>query len=211
MTLGQATTVVIAVVLFGAREARARDRLETDASLGFAIPAGSLERASMLGDTTFGAASIQLDGAWFLARNVAVHAAISYAAGVPKLCASAGDCEASLGRDVAVDVGARIALFDVGRFAPRLDLGVGWEWYATSLSDNGVSSTRAYSGPTFGALDLAMPFRVSSRFAIGPALGARVGVFTSVTRTTPTWSDSSLDGEMVHAWVRFALDARLTF
>ena len=84
-------------------------------------------------------------------------------------------------------------------------MGLGWEWYTTSLSDHGVSSTRAYTGPTFAALSLAAPRRLSRLFAIGPSLGVRAGVFTGATRTTPAWTDTTLDGPAVHAWLRAAL------
>src|SRR5437868_6732445 len=100
-----------------AQPARALDRLETDASLGFAFPAGSLERGSRVGDTTSGAIPIALSA----------------------------------------------------------------------------------------------PVRLGDRFAIGPSLSVRAGAFTSASKSTPAWSDSSLDGGAIHAWLRAALDARVSF
>lgn len=184
---------------------------EASASIGYALPAGSLERGSRLGDTTFGAVPIQLDGAWFVTPRVALRLSAAFAVAIPKLCATASDCTSSLGRDVALEAGVRFALPDIGPFVPRLDVGSGWEWYTTSLSDHGVSSTRAYTGPTFAALSLAAPLRVSRRFAMGPSLGVRAGVFTSATRTTPAWTDTTLDGSAAHAWLRAAIDAQLSF
>lgn len=194
-----------------ARDASGGDRIEADVSLGFAFPAGSIERSSRLGDTASGAVPIQADGAWFLARRIALHGALAYGIGVPKLCSSPGDCEASLGRDVALELGVRLAPLDLRALAPRLDVGVGWEWYTTLLSDKGVSSSRAYSGPTFLALTLSAPLRVSDRFAMGPSVGVRAGAFTSATRTTPAWTDTSLDDTTIHAWLRLTIDARLAF
>ena len=200
---------LLAVLL--TRDSAAAEHVELDASLGFGIPAGALERGSRLSDTTFGMVPFEVGGAWFVVRHVALRAAASYGVGIPKLCASAGDCGASLGHDVAVDLGARVAPFELAAIAPRIDAGIGWEWYSTSLSDKGVVSARSYSGPTFLALTLSVPIRVSSRLAIGPALGLRAGVFTSSARTTPGWTESSLDGTVIHAWLRASVDARFTF
>src|SRR5262249_18778669 len=98
---------------------------EGSASLGYAVPAGSLERGSRVSDTTFGAVPIQLDGAYFVAPRLALRLSAAFAIAIPKLCASSADCTKSLGRDVALDAGVRFALPDVGPFAPRLDAGLG--------------------------------------------------------------------------------------
>ena len=200
-----------AAALLLAKPSRAVERVETDASLGFALPAGSLERGSRVADTTYGAIPLRLDGAAFLAPSLALRASASFAVAIPKLCASAGDCASSLGHDVAVDLGARFAFHDVWRFAPRLDVGVGWEWYGSALSDHGVSSTRSYSGPTFVSLAIAMPIRFGDHFAIGPSSSVRAGTFTSATLTTPGATASRLDGAALHAWLGAAIDARLAF
>jgi hypothetical protein len=198
-------------IVLVARPSRALDRIETDASLGFALPAGSLERGPRVGDTTYGAIPIAIDVAPFVAPRVALRASLAFAVAIPRLCATASDCKASLGRDVAVDLGARFALPELARVSPRLDIGVGWEWYATTFSDAGVSSTRSYSGPTFAAIALSAPIRLGDRFALGPSLGVRAGAFTSASRATPGWTDSSLYGAAIHAWLRAAVDARLAF
>ncbi len=192
-------------------DARAADRGEASASLGYAFPAGSLERGSRVSDTTYGALPVQIDGAVFVAPRIALRLSGALGVAVPKLCSSASDCAASLGRDVAFDAGVRLALPDVGPFAPRLDVGLGWEWYRATLSGKGVSSTRAYTGPTFAAFALSAPLRVSRHFTLGPSLGLRAGAFTSSTRTTPSWTDSSLGGAAVHAWLRAGIVAQLTF
>jgi hypothetical protein len=208
---GTHTVAFIAAATLVAPRAEALDHVEGDASLGFAFPAGSLERGSRVGDTTVGAIPLEIDGAFFYTPRLALRGALSLALTIPKLCASAGDCKASLGHDYALDVGARIALPAVGPVSPRLDAGIGWEWYGTTLSDAGVSSTRSYSGPTFAVLAVSAPFRFGSRFALGPSLAIRAGAFTSASRTTPAWTDSSLDGIAIHAWLRAAVDARVTF
>ena len=199
------------VTVVAVRAANATKPLETDASLGFALPLGSLERGSRISDTTWGNVPIELDGAWFFAPRIGLHGAFSYAVGIPKLCASTRDCEASLGHDVAIELGVRFAPPDLGVLSPRLDAGIGWEWYGASLADNGAVSSRAYSGPTFLALAFSAPLVLSKRFAIGPTLGVRAGVFSSSTRQTPAWTETSLDGTAIHAWLRIAIDARLTF
>jgi hypothetical protein len=204
-------TLAAVLTSLPAPDARAADRGEASASLGYAVPAGSLERGSRVSDTAFGAVPVQLDGAFFVTPRLALRLSGAFALAIPKLCASASDCTSSLGKDIAIDAGVRFALPDVGPFAPRLDAGIGWEWYATTLSDKGVSSTRAYAGPTFAAFALSAPFRLSRRFTLGPSLGMRAGVFTSSTRTTPSWTDSSLNGAAVHGWFRAGVGAQLSF
>jgi hypothetical protein len=194
-----------------ADNARGEERGEASASLGYAFPAGSLERGSRVSDTTYGAVPLAIDGAVFVTPRVALRLSAAFALAIPKLCASSSDCTASLGNDIAVDAGVRFALPDLGPFAPRFDAGFGWEWYTTSLSEKGVASTRAYSGPTFAALALSAPLRISRRFTLGPMLGVRAGAFTSSTKTTPSWTDSSLDGAALHAWLRASVVADLTF
>ena len=57
--------------------------------------------------------------------------------------------------------------------------------------------------PRASALD-----HVEADAALGFALPR---TFTSTSRTTPAWSDSSLDATAVHAWLLAAIDARLSF
>jgi hypothetical protein len=150
-----------------------------------------------------------LDVGVFFAPRLAAFASLAYGVAIPKLCATASDCESSLGHDVALTMGTRLGLAELGRASVRADVGVGWEWYATTLSDQGVASTRSYSGPVFGSLAASAPVRLGRRFTLGPALGIRAGVFTQASLSTPSWTQATIEGHVVHAWVDFALQAAI--
>ncbi len=203
--------LVGSIVALGARPAGAQDRVELDASLGYALPLGSIERGSRLGDTTYGGIPIDLRAALRVAPRVGLLASVAYAPAIPKLCASVDDCMASFGRDVAIAVGVRFSLPPFWRIAARVDLGVGYAWYASTLSDNGTSSTRSASGPTFLDVRLSAPITLGRHFALGPFLGARIGSFLAGRVETPLRTIEGLDGIEVHAWLRVGVDAAFTF
>lgn len=193
------------VVFLTTSLAQAQHRAELDASFGYADPVGSVERGARLGDTTYGTAPFDLRVAWRLGSRVAVFASAALAPAIPKLCASVDDCIASVGRDLSLSVGVRIAVQDLWRIRPRLDVGVGYAWHASTLHDDGAVSTRTASGPTFIDLRVSAPIALGPHVAFGPFLGVRVGSYLVGRVETPLRSIDGLDGISLHGWLRIGV------
>lgn len=158
--------LVLPMLLFAA-SARADEtafrRVEVGASLGYAAPVGSAERGSRTSDTNIGLVPIELDLAYRINPAFGVVASARYGIGIPTLCKTAGDCTSSLGSDVVLALRARIFLPRLWRMSPFADVGIGYEWLTTRLTDAGVTSTRAYPGPLPLSMEVAAPFRLSPR------------------------------------------------
>ena len=184
--------LMIAAALSLSRVAGAQ-KMELGATLGYAEPVGSAERGSRVADTTFGQVPVALDGAYRLTGLVGVVARLQYGVAIPTQCASASECEASLGSDVVMSLGARFRL-------PRLivDASVGYEWLTTRLADGDATSTRAYHGPALLAVEVVAPFALGKGWTLDPALGASVGTFTSYALETNALSPSGTVPE--RAW-----------
>jgi hypothetical protein len=212
-----ATSVTLALATsFVATPARALDadarRIEIGASLGYDLPVGSAERGARLGDATFGVAPIQIDGAYRFTDRIGVAIAASYGLGAPTLCASTGDCIASLGRDVALSIRARLFFPRLGPVAPRVDAGIGYEWWTTRLVDKGATSTRSYDGPMAFVVEVAAPFAVGSRASVGPVLGGSIGAFTGYHLASgPVDTHGSVPALALHAWLSLALRVGVSF
>jgi hypothetical protein len=189
---------ILAIVLTG--RAAVADGVEIGASLGYAAPVGSAEHGSRVSDTTFGQLPVALDGAVRLADRAGVRAGLQYGVAIPTQCASASECESSLGSDVALSLGARF-------FLPWVvaDASVGYEWLTTKLVDADATSTRAYRGPLF-SVAATLPFTLGARWTLGPAIGASIGTFTSYALETNALSPSgSVPERAWHAWLSVAV------
>jgi hypothetical protein len=131
-----------------------------------------------------------------------------YGVTIPTLCASASDCQASLGSDFALGAAARFHVPRVWLVSPFVDVGLGYEWLTTRLVDAGATSTRSYGGPVLADLQLAAPFTLGERWSLGPVLGASLGTFTHYDLRTNALSPSGdVPSRGVHAWL--SLGARL--
>jgi hypothetical protein len=177
-------------------------RIEAAASLGYAFPIGSAERGSRLSDTTIGLVPFAAQLAYRFANVVGVVASARYSVGIPPLCQTASDCQNSLGSDVALAIGVRFFLPRVGPVAPCADVGVGYEWLVTRLSDHDFTSTRSYRGPLLLSAEAFAPFSLSSRWMFGPALGASFGRFSDYSLETPAGHhDGSTADRAFHMWL----------
>lgn len=209
------SAVVAAASLLRAPPAAAdelRRRVEIGASVGYGLPFGDAERGSRVSDTTFGDLLLGVDAGYRLTRRVGVAVHAHYGIGVPTLCATASDCEASLGSDVGLELVARFHAPRIGPFAPRVDLGMGYEWLTTRLVDGGAQSARSYAGPVFVTTRVEAPVDLGARWSIGPVLDASYGTFTSFTlRTTAQSFSGDVPWRSPHAWVSLGLRVGLVF
>jgi hypothetical protein len=157
---------------------------------------------------TYGLVPLELDGTYRLTRAVGVGLSARYAPAIPNLCSSFDDCTGSIGSDVAIAAHARFLFPKVGPSHPEARLGFGYEWFASRLSDSGVTSSRSYGGPVLLRLDLATPFDLSPRWTLGPAIETLIGTFTSGSLDTPAGKTSAtIDERSVHVW--FSIACRL--
>jgi hypothetical protein len=174
--------------------------------MGYAAPIGSAEQGSRIGDTAFGNVPFALEGAYRLTPAVGVSAHAQYGVAIPTLCESAADCEASLGSDVAAELGARFYIPHVGPLVPLVDIGLGYEWLTTRLVDAGAKSTRAYDGPLLFAVQVAAPLVLGKHWTLGPVFGASLGTFTRYSLETSAWTFSgAVSAHALHGWVSTAI------
>jgi len=195
----------------GARaEASTPSSATLGATLGAALPVGSLEAGSRISDTTFATVPFRLDAGVKLDRRLLVFFSMDYAFGIPTLCVTADDCTSSLGTDVLVIVGVRRAFPRLGPVTPELGWGFGYEWFTSRLSDSGVESSRHYRGPALAALELLAHFRLGRALRLAPTLRAVVGEFSHATLSGPGGETSGrVDGLALHGWL--SLGARLGY
>ncbi len=207
--LALASSLIATVARAGEPDAR---RIEIGASLGYDLPVGSSERGAHASDTTFGLVPLQIDAAYRWTDRIGVVLAGRYAFGIPRLCAGTGDCIASLGRDIVVSVRARFVLPRVGPVAPRVDAGIGYEWWTSRLADGGATSMRAYDGPLAFVGEMAAPFPVGARVNVGPVLGASVGSFTSYrVESGAVDVHGSVPARTLHAWLSLTVRVGMSF
>ena len=164
-------------------------RFETAASLGYAFPMGSAERGSHLSDTTIGLVAFEVELSYRLTSALGLAASGRYSVAIPTLCQTASDCQSSLGNDAALAIVARFFLPRIGPVTPRADIGLGYEWLTTRLSDHRVASSRAYGGPLLLSAGAFAPFSLSARWSLGPSLKASLGKFIDYSFETPAGRD----------------------
>lgn len=185
--------------------------VEIGAAVAFAAPAGSAQAGARMGDTSWGLGAIDLDVSYRFTPAVAAVLWGRYAVNAPTLCTTAGDCIASLGRDVALAARARFFLPQLGPMQPQVDAGVGFEWWMTKLSDGGATSRRANAGPIALSLEAAAPFRLGARWTLGPVAAAQLGVFTSGSLETSAFTADTSTGHAVHAWLSVGVRSSVRF
>jgi hypothetical protein len=187
-------------------------RFEAAASLGYAFPAGSSERGARLSDATFGNAALDLGFSYRLSRVLGVGILGRYGVAIPTLCASGSDCVSSLGHDVVIGARARFFLPRVLTADPYADVGMGYEWFASKLVDSRVTSAHSYNGPVLLWTEIGAPFRIGSRWTLGPALGLTLGTFVDSHLEAPGISNDLGVGERsIHAWLSVAGRAAVRF
>lgn len=178
-------------------------------SLGYSFPVGSLEEASRVSDTTYGLVAVAPDVAYRIDPRLGIFVRGSYGVGVPTLCASASDCQDSLGSDVQLILGSR---FSFERAIGRRffgELGLGYEWYASTLSDEGVESTRRYRGALFSTR-AGVDFGLGKHFSLGPIVDVCVGELSHSSFESPGVDRSGrVDGAAVHGWITLGLRAAI--
>lgn len=183
--------------------ARADDALQVGGHVGWAFPAGALERGSRTSDLTFGTPLFGFDVVQRVSPRIGLGAAFSYGVVIPTLCA-ASDCTSSLGRDVALTVVGRFAVAEWRKVEAGIDVGVGYEWLSTKLSDSGTTSRRTYRGFA-GQLDADLLLRVSAHVRLGPRLELRGGNFHRVSLDAPGIDASGpTEGTTFHLWPAIA-------
>jgi hypothetical protein len=186
--------------------------VEVGAAVAYAAPVGSAEAGSRIRDTAFGVGAIDGDVSYRFTRTLGAVVWGRYGGAIPTLCATASDCVASLGRDIELAARARVYLPTLLRFEPHADAGVGFEWFMTKLSDVGATSRRSFAGPIGLSLQVAMPWRISERWSIGPVADGSFGVFTTSSLDTPSFTrDRGTDGRAVHGWLSIAVRTAVRF
>ena len=186
--------------------------VEIGAALAYAAPAGSAEQGARVSDTAWGLVAIDADVSYRFTPALAAVLWGRLGAGIPTLCATAADCESSLGRDVALGARARFFFPSLGVVEPRVDAGVGYEWSMSKLSDNGVVSRRTYDGPIVLALEGAAPFRLGERWTLGPVAALALGVFSSAGLETSAFTlDRPVAGHALHAWLSLGIRTGVRF
>jgi hypothetical protein len=211
-----AVLILSLACLFGPAGARAdsaaspRSRVTLLADVGYAYPTGSAETGTDTGDVSFGLVPLSLVGTYDTVRDWSVSARLRYALNIPTLCASAPDCESSLGHDVVVTVGVGRALPRWWHLTTRIGIEAGWEWLTTKLSDAGVASSRSWNGP-FARLEAFADLKSSSPWSLGPAVGIDVGLFSHFALDTPAGHTGGSIDAALHAWptISFRVGRRL--
>jgi len=180
------------------------------ADLGYAYPIGAAETGTDTRDVSFGLVPLSLIGTYDLARDWSANARLSYALNIPTLCASAPDCESSVGHDVGISIGVGRTLPRRWHLTARLGLDVGWEWLTTKLSDAGVASSRSWGGP-FARLEIFADLKPSGPWSLGPAIGIDAGFFSHFDLDTPAGQTGGSTSTAIHAWpiVSFRVGRRL--
>jgi len=180
------------------------------ADVGYSFPVGGAETGTDTRDVSFGLVPLSLIAGYELPRGFRATAQFRYALSIPTLCASAPDCEASLGHDVAGAVGIARALPRWRRLAASLGLELGWEWFTTELSDAGVAAFRSWNGPS-ARLEVFADLGGGGPWSLGPAVGVDVGMFTHFDLDTPAEQAGGSTDRAVHAWptISFRIGRRL--
>lgn len=174
-------------------------RISLFGDIGYAYPTGAAETGSDTRDVSFGIVPLSVMGTYEFARNWLATARVRYAVNIPTLCSSAPDCESSLGRDVALSIGAGRVLPRRWHVTPQLGFEAGWEWLTTKLSDTGVVASRSWNGP-FANLEVFADLRSIGPWSFGPAVGVDVGLFTGFDLETPAGHASGSTDATIHAW-----------
>jgi len=200
----RALTVVLLLVASRVHADEQRARGEVGGGLGWAFPAGSLERGARTSDETFGVVAASFDAALRIDPRFSIGLVFQYGIVTPKLCASSSDCTGSLGRDVALGALLRWHVARVSVFRPSVAASLGYEWFSSKLRDGDATSTRGHRGVLFG-LDAFGAIALAPRVFFGPTVGFGFGVADHASLDAPGVSASgAVDGHALHVWPRVA-------
>jgi hypothetical protein len=190
--------------------------LDVDVGLraGVSRPYGAFDATTHVIDTTFGSTPIALDGSLTVAEpgawRFAVGGMLSFAPTVPTLCDSFDDCMSSVGSDVELLALLRLRGPRTLFFFPEGELGAGWSWSSRGLANDGVESTRAWSGPVLARVAFIPTFRLGSHTRFGIVFGASLARSASFALEAPGVHREGIEGARLHGTfdlgVRFALD-----
>lgn len=187
-------------------------RFDVGVSLGYALSVGSAEAGSAVSDVSNGIVPLELDAVYRLTDGVGLGAWFRYGPSIPTLCGTASECRSSVGSDVALALRVRFMLPRLGPMRPVADAGVGYEWFASLLTDNGVTSTRAYRGPLVLTGSVAALFCLSERWSLGPIVGVGIGMFTDSSLQAPGIDQTTaVPAKSAHAWLTLGAHATLSF
>jgi hypothetical protein len=185
-------------------------RVLIGAELGFAFPIGSLERGSRVTDVVRGLVPLGIEVGYRVQPRIALVVYAQYAVDIPKLCATASDCLASLGHDIMLAVGSRLMLPPVGPLVPQLRALFGHEWFQSELSDQGVTSTRGYRGPLLASLQASGSLGSDDR-SVGLFGTLSAGVYSHRSLDTPAFNTGSfVDRPSLHFWLSFGFRGALS-
>jgi hypothetical protein len=192
----------LGVTAVWARPALADDpRFDASLGVGYAGAAGSLERLSRVSDTTFGLLPLDLAFGYAPRPGLVLVLGGGMAAAIPRLCAGAGDCIGSLGRDFTVTASVRYRWPRLAIGMPQARLGMGYEVYVAELTDQGAHASRAYDGPVLLDGELGLRWRLGNRTTWGPYARGRVGTFTGARLETPAFLADGVHGRALHGWL----------
>lgn len=191
-----------AAILFASAPARADDLLDVGARFGYARPLGAWDAGTRATDLSFGGAPLALDGTvrlgprgpWRIGGGLFA----SWAETIPTLCASTPDCISSIGRDAELGLLARVRAPRLGFLLPEAEIGTGWSWSTRKLVDQGTTSRRTWSGPTFLRAALVPSVALSSRLRLGVVVGGSLGRATSFHLAAPGLDARDASGAKVH-------------
>lgn len=94
----------------------------------------------------------------------------------------------------------------VGRRA-FAELGIGYEWYSSRLSDEGVESIRRYRG-ALRSTRAGIDFGLGKQFSLGPVLDIGIGEFSHSSFEAPGIDRGGrVDGSAVHGWLAVGVRA----
>ena len=103
-----------------------------------------------------------------------------------------------LGSLISPSMLGRVHVGEWSLFQPTIDAGVGYEWLSTTMSSDGVESTRSYRGFTATVAGNAM-LRMSSRVELGLRFELRCGTFHRAGLEAPGISGARVGDRAHHA------------
>lgn len=182
--------------------------------LGYARPVGAFQRGLHAGDVSYGGLPLAIDGTVRVgppARwSVALGGYFAYAATIPTLCGSASECFGSLGRDVDLALMVRLRAPRLAFVLPEAEVASGWTWSSRSLEDNGVSSTRTWSGPLLLRFAFVPSVALGEKTRLGLVLGGSLAASSSGSLRAPGIEKDGVPSARVHGTfdlgLRFAID-----
>lgn len=203
-----------ALVLAFASAAQAEPVVDAGVRAGLALPVGAFDRATRAGDTTFGGTPLGLDLALALDPQARWRVELGvlglFTPTTPRLCGSTSECISSFGRDLELDVLARVRGPARGRLSPEAELAFGWSWSVRRIDDSDQVSTRRWSGPVLLRAAAVPTLRLGRSTRLGLVIGGSLARSSSFELSAPGVERRGLSGTAFsrHVRDRRALRAR---